>query len=104
MIEKPVLCAQMSPQAAEALAGNMGQQIPVAQPADDANEMLRKAFQQGAEYAMQQMATQQAEEQAAAARVRMEALSRSNEDQAAELRERIDKLQQREYRCDCSSL
>ena len=72
--------------------------MPVAQPVEQTNEMLQRAFDQGREYAAQQLAAQQAEQDTLNRREHMDALSRANEEQAKDLQQRIEALHRREYR------
>ena len=60
----------------------------------DTTELLQRAFQQGAEYALQQQAEEQAEER----RKQLDGQVRANEGRERALRARIEALKEREYR------
>ena len=60
--------------------------------------MLQRAFDQGREYAAQQLAQKMAEE-SETRQQQLDGMTRSNEAHEAELRVRIEELQRREYRC-----
>jgi len=65
---------------------------------DDRSEIVRQAFQQGAEYAAGQMMQQQASLEAQQRQDELEYKKRDNEQRERLLRERIEELHAREYR------
>jgi len=66
--------------------------------ADDRSEIVRQAFQQGAEYAAGQLMQQQASLEAQQRQDELEYKKRENEQGERLLRERIEELHAREYR------
>ncbi|KAL1496611.1 hypothetical protein AB1Y20_014215 [Prymnesium parvum] len=62
------------------------------------DELARQAFQQGAEYAAQQLLQQQAELEAEAREQQLKAMQYMNDQQEELLRVRIEELHKREYR------
>jgi hypothetical protein len=70
-----------------------------AAPADaDRSEQLQRAFEQGVEYAQQQMQQQQAESDSAVREQQLGSQQQDNDERSRALASRIDELQQREYR------
>jgi hypothetical protein len=90
----PRLVAQMSNAILEktGVSGDAG-------PNASENEALKRAFEQGAEYATQQIAQMQTEQAAATAHEEGVSLQKANEQNEQLVRERIEALQRREYRC-----
>ena len=68
------------------------------------NEALQRAFNQGAEYAAEQLRQQQVEQEAGRRQQLLEDLEASNAEAARKLRERTDTLQKREYRAPAQPL
>jgi len=87
---------RVTPKAVESVTGHAAATpTPVAAPTDEeTTELLQRAFQQGMEYALQHQNEQQEAQRLSA----LEAQQKANEQQESALRERIEALQQREYR------
>lgn len=64
------------------------------------NEMLQRAFQQGAEHAAQHFAQQQVEQK----QEKLAAMQRANEESGASLAEKIEALHKREYRAPVGTM
>ena len=76
----------------ESLAGEPPAAAAAAHP-PEVDDLLQRAFHQGADYALQQHAEQQAAEQ----RAKLEAQARANADQEHALRARIEALKKQGY-------
>lgn len=69
-----------------------------------ASPELQRAFEQGAEFAAQQIAQQQSGQISASNQQQIEAMQAANDEHEKLLRERIEALQRREYRAPVTTL